>query len=64
MLSTRGIEVERRGIRNVSTGVVRNDGDVIANLTLVRITFERIKRTANSYVRRPGDTGVCAKGIK
>ena len=38
-----GIEVERRGIRNVTPGVVGNDGNVVANLTLVRITFEGVK---------------------
>ena len=64
MLSTGGIQVERRGIRNVSAGVVRNDGDVVANLALVRITFERIKRIAHRNVSRPSHAGVCAIGIE
>jgi hypothetical protein len=58
------VEVERGRIRHVATGVIGNDRNVIANLVLVRITFERIKRIANSYVRRPGNTGVGAVRIK
>jgi hypothetical protein len=64
VLSTVGIEVERRGIRDVTAGVIGNDGNVVANLTLVRITFERIERSARSHVRRPGNTGVSAIRIK
>ena len=43
---------------------VRNDGDVIAYLVLVRIAFEWIKRIAYRHIRRPRDAGVSAKGIK
>ncbi len=64
MLSTVGIEVERRGIRDVTTGVIGNDGNVVANLTLVRITLERVKRIAHRNISRPGNTGVRAIRIK
>ena len=64
MLRTVGIEIECGGIRDVPAGVIRNDSDVIANLTLVRITFERVKRTANGHVSRPGNTGIGAIRIK
>jgi hypothetical protein len=64
MLSTVGIEVERRRIGNVTARVIGNDGNVVADLTLVRVAFQRIKEIAYRHVRRPGNTGVCAIRIK
>ena len=64
MLSAIRIEIERRRISYVAAGVIRLNGNVVADLILVWITFERIKRVADSYVRRPGDTGIRAVRIK
>ena len=60
MLVSVGVEVERRGIRDVASGIVRNNSDVIANLTLIWVTLEWVKRIANSDVSRPGHSGVGA----
>jgi DNA-binding IclR family transcriptional regulator len=40
------VEIESSGIRNVAAGIVRNNGDVIANLVLVGITLGWNKRVA------------------
>ena len=40
------VEVKRGSIRYIAARFVRNNGDVVADLTLVRVTFERIKRIA------------------
>jgi hypothetical protein len=58
------IEVESSGIRHIGPRVIRNDGDVIAYLALIRIAFKRIKRIAYSDVSRPGDAGVGAERIE
>ena len=58
------VEVESGRISDITSGVVRNDGDVIADLVLVRIAFEWIKRIAHRDVRRPGNAGVGAIGIE
>ena len=58
------VKIERGRIRHVATRVVRNDGDVIAYLVLIRIAFERIKRIAHGNVRRPCDAAIGAKRIE
>ena len=58
------VEIEGSRICHIASGVVRNDGDVIAYLALVRIAFERIKRIAHRDVRRPGYARVGAPGIE
>ena len=45
-------------VGNVSSGVIRHDGDIIAYLVLLRPAFERSKGTAHCYVRRPGKSAV------
>jgi hypothetical protein len=64
VLSPARVEVERGGVRHVAAGVVRNDGDVIAYLRLLRPAFERIKRIAYRDVRRPGNAAVGAERIE
>ena len=64
MLSVVRIEVERSRVRHVTAGFIGNDRDIIAYLALVRITFEWIKRIAHRHVRRPGNAGISAEGIK
>ena len=58
------IKVKSGGIRHVAAGIVRHDGDVIADLVLVGITFERIKGGTHRHVRRPRDAGIRAIGIE
>ena len=58
------VEIERGRIRHVATRVVRNDSDVIANLVLIRIAFERIKGIAHGDVRRPCDAAIRAERIE
>jgi hypothetical protein len=58
------VKVERRRIRHIATGVVRNNGDVIAYLVLLRIAFERGKRIAHRDVRRPSDAAVGTPGVE
>ena len=50
MLATVRIEVERRRIRHITTRVVGYDRNVIADFTLVRITFQWIKGIGYRYV--------------
>ena len=64
MLVPLRVEVERGRIRYVTTCVIRYHRDVISDLILVRITFERIKRVAYCHIRRPRDTRVRAPGIE
>ena len=64
MLSGVRVEIKGRGIRHIASGIVRNDGNVIAYLVLVRIAFERIKRIAHRNIRRPRDAAIGAPGIK
>ena len=47
-------EIEGGGVRDIASGIVRNDCDVIAHLVLVRITEERIERDAYRDIGRPG----------
>ena len=64
MLSPVRVKVERGRIRHVAARVIRNDGDVVADLVLVRIAFERIKRIADRNVGRPGHAGISTIGIE
>ena len=59
-----GIHVEGGGISDVRSGVIRNDGDVIAYLLITRITCLRIESGAHSDVRRPARTTIGAPGVK
>jgi len=58
------IEVKRGGIRYVAAGFVGNNGNVIADLALIRVALEGGKRIAHSDVSRPSHAGVSAKGIE
>lgn len=58
------IKVERSGIRYIASRFVRDDGDIVPYLILIRIAFERVERIAHRNVSRPGYTGVSAKRIK
>ena len=60
MLSQVGIEVECRCIRHVATGVIRNNGDVIADLALIGVPLERVKCIAHRHISRPANTSVRA----
>jgi type II secretory pathway component PulM len=64
VLSPARVEVVSSRIRHIAAGVVRDDGDVIAYLALVRPAFERIKGITRRHVRRPGDAAVGAVGIE
>jgi len=64
VLVSLGIEVKGRGVRNVTAGFIGNDGDIVAYLVLIWVAFERIKRTGDRHVRRPGNTRIGAPGIK
>jgi hypothetical protein len=64
VLPTVRVEVKSRGVRHVTTGIVRNDRDIVAYLVLVRIAFEGIKRIAYRHIRRPGHASVSTKGIE
>lgn len=64
MLRTVGIEIERRRISDVTSRVIGNDGNIVANFTLIWITLERIKQVANGHIGRPGNAGVGAIGIE
>jgi hypothetical protein len=59
-----GIEVEGSSIRDIAAHFVRDDGDVIADLILVRIALERVECITNSHIRRPRHTCIGAKRIK
>ena len=64
MLAPARVEVVRCGIRHVASCVVRDNGDVIADLVLVWPAFERIKGVAYRYVRRPRHPAIGAVGIE
>ena len=64
MLSPARVEVVRCGIRHVTSCVVRDNGDIIADLVLARPAFERIKRGAHRDIRRPRHPAVGAVGIE
>src|SRR6266496_4435648 len=64
VLSRVRVEIKRRGIRHIASGIIRNDGDVIAYLVLLWIALERIKGVAHGDVRRPCDAAIRAERIK
>ena len=64
MLTPLRVEVKRGGIRYIAARFVGNDGNVVADLTLVRVALEGVERIAHSDVSRPGHAGVSAKGIE
>ena len=64
VLSSAGVEVVGGRVGDVASGVIRDNGDVIAYLVLMRPAFQRVKRIADSYVRRPGNTAIGAIGVE
>ena len=58
------VEVEGGRVCHVATGFIGNNGDVVADLALVWIAFERIKRVADCHVSCPCDAAVRAPGIE
>jgi hypothetical protein len=64
VLASVRIEIEGGSVSYITTRVVGNDGDVIADLILVRPAFLRVKRTAHRHVRRPRNSGVGAVGVE
>jgi len=58
------VQVKRGGIRYIAARLIGNNGDVIADLALVRIALEGVKRIAHRNISRPGHAGVSAKGIE
>ena len=58
------VEVEGGRVSHVASGIVGNDGNIIADLILIRIAFERVKWITDCYVRRPSHAGVGAEGIE
>ena len=64
MLPTSRVKVERSCIGHIAACVIRNDGDVVTDLVLVRIPFEWVERIAHRDIRRPRYARVGAKGVK
>ncbi len=64
MLPPIRVEIKSGGIRHVAAGVVRNNGDVIADLALIGIALGGIKRVAYCHIRRPRGAGVSAPRIE
>ena len=64
MLASVWIKIERSSVGDIGAGFIRNHGDVIADLALVRPAFLRIERSAYRHIRRPGDTGVGTVGVE
>ena len=58
------VKVKSGGIRHIPTRIVRDNGDIVPYLALVRVAFEGIKRSAHGDVGRPGNTTVAAIGIE
>ena len=58
------IKVVGSWVGNVSSGVIRYDGDVIAYLVLHRPPFERRKSSAYGDVRSPRDATISAERIE
>src|SRR5581483_2216211 len=56
--------IESGGIRDVATGGIGHNGDVIANLLVLRETSLRIKGVAHRDIGRPGNSPVRAPGIE
>lgn len=51
VLPSIGIEVEGGSIRDIAAGSIGDDGNVVADLTLVRIALEGVERIAHRNVR-------------
>jgi len=64
MLPAARVEVKCGSIRHIAARFVGNNGDVVANLALVRIALEGVECIAHSNVNRPGDAGVGAIRIE
>ena len=64
VLVTVGIEIECGRIRGVATCLIRHNGDVVADLTLVRVTFERVECIGHGNISRPRHAGISTKGIE
>src|SRR5204862_5183249 len=58
------VEVESGRVSDVTSSVVRYNGDVLAYLVLGRIAFERSKRIAHRHIGRPRNTAIGAVGVK
>jgi hypothetical protein len=58
------VEIKSGGIRHVAAGIVRHNGDVIADLILIGIAFGGIKRVAYCHIGRPCEARVGAPGIE
>jgi hypothetical protein len=58
------VEIERGRVRYVAPGIIRHDGDVIADLILLRPAFGRIERLTDRHVGRPSRAAVGAIGIE
>lgn len=56
--------IKRSGVGDITAGVIRYDGYVVAHFVLVRVTNKRIERLTHRDVRRPAVAAVCAVGIK
>lgn len=64
MLAAGRIEVECGRIGHIAAGVVGDDRNVIADLVLHGIAFERSKRIAYRDIRRPRHAPVRAPGVE
>ena len=64
VLTTARVEIEGRRVGNISSRVVRHDGDVIPYLVLHRVPFERRERSAHRDVRSPCDAAIRAERIE
>jgi len=58
VLSSARVEVKGGRVGDISSRVIRDDGDIIAYLVLLRPPLQRTKRTAHCHVRRPGNSAV------
>ena len=64
MLIAARVEIEGGRIRHIATSGIGHNGNVITDLALIRVPFERIKGTADCNVRRPRYTRVGAERIE
>lgn len=64
MLSPARVEVKSGRVGHVASGVIRHDSNVVAYLLLYRPALKRVKRIANSYIRRPRNTAIGAVRIE
>src|SRR5262249_50715938 len=64
VLSSAGIEVVGSRVGDVPSSLIRDDGDIITYLGLLRPTFQRFECLTDSYVGSPRNTAVGAIGIE